>query len=456
MQPESLAKYKLQVYNPGSPFPSPKSDPLKAFPTIATATADPENPLKITFSTKKRKHTSVSEAESDSPRKKSKMMNEEQIKALFKDLKDENKQTMDTFKEDFAKQLASDQAEITKALANITTQLGTIVSQQSEATQTAKETDARIKAIEDRLDNVENNQGKAVNEDNATPSESSWIATLAKEVFDHEHGLIIHGIKLDGHNDQSKKAAIMKFFKEELKASEDLLSKIRIRDVCRLGSDTGSGKLPPILVKLGHPTERNQLLPLSSNLKRGVDIDKSVPKLYLKTHKEFKRHAWKLKLLHNVQTQVVFEGHNMILRYRKKADGVMEYNWETDREWFPKPSDLAASLQNTKTKDPNKHDTPKIDTTSAAQCSRAVIISGVPESVRMESAISDFKNYFKNEDHARIAEIQYKSKGVTVLVCTDWDSAKYIANTYKKSKFAEKEIYFTLFSETDPSLRSDP
>ena len=64
--------------------------------------------------------------------------------------------------------------------------------------------------------------------------------------------------------------------------------------------------------------------------------------------------------------------------------------------------------------------------------------------------------YFKNEDHARIAEIQYKSKGVTMLVCTDWDSAKYIANTYKKSKFAEKEIYFTLFSETDPSLRSDP
>ena len=52
-----------------------------------------------------------------------------------------------------------------------------------------------------------------------SPSESSWIATLAKDVFDHEHGLIIHGLKLDGNNDQTKKASIMKFFKEELKAS---------------------------------------------------------------------------------------------------------------------------------------------------------------------------------------------------------------------------------------------
>ena len=456
MQPESLAKYKLQVYNPGSPFPSPKSDPLKAFPTIATATADPENPLKITFSTKKRKHTSVSEAESDSPRKKSKIMNEEQIKALFKEVRDENKETMNKFKEDFAKQLSDDQAQIAKTLSTITTQLGTIVSAQTQATQTAKENDARMKAIEDRLDIVENKQGNTIDEGNTSPSESSWIATLAKEVFDHEHGLIIHGVKLDGNNDQSKKAAVIKFFKEELKASEDLVNKIRIRDVVRLGSETGSGKLPPLLVKLGHPTERNQLLPLSSNLKRGVDIDKSVPKLYLKTHKEFKRHAWKLKLLHNVQTQVVFEGHNMILRYRKKTDGVMEYNWETDREWFPKPEDLTASLQNTKTKDPNKHDTPKIDTSSAAQCSKSVIISGVPESVKQESAVSDFNNYFKNEDHTRITEIQYKSKGVIVIVCKDWVSAKHIADSYKKTKFGDKEIYFTMFSETDPSLRLDP
>ena len=48
MHPESLANYKLQVYNPGSPSPTPKSDPLKSFPKITTH--DPDNPLKITIS----------------------------------------------------------------------------------------------------------------------------------------------------------------------------------------------------------------------------------------------------------------------------------------------------------------------------------------------------------------------------------------------------------------------
>ena len=41
MNPESLENYKLQVYNPGSPSPTPKSDPLKAFPKVKTL--DPEN-----------------------------------------------------------------------------------------------------------------------------------------------------------------------------------------------------------------------------------------------------------------------------------------------------------------------------------------------------------------------------------------------------------------------------
>ena len=460
MQPASLAKYKLQVYNPGSPFPSPKSDPLKAFPTIATATADPENPLKITFSSKKRKHTSISEAELASPRKKSKIMNEEQMKALFKEAKDENREEMKTFREDFAKQFSDQQAQITNMMTNITSQLGSIVSSQTQAAQAAIENNTRMKAIEDRLDAVENSQDRAqvvstkaqANDDS---SQSSWIATLSKDVFEHEHGLIIHGVSLEGNNDQTKKAFIKKFFKDELKASEELVNKVRIKDVCRLGSASAFGRLPPLLVKLGHPTERNQLLPLSSNLKRGVDIDKSVPKLYLKKHKEFKRQAWKLKLLHNVQTQVVFEGHNMILRYRKKADGVMDYNWETDKEWFPQPSDLTDSLKTTATKDPNKHDTPKIDTSSAAQCSRSVIVSGVPEAVKLENVNCEFKKYFKEEDHHIITDIQYKTKGGSVIICKDWASCKYVVDKYKKSKFNEKEIYFTLFSETDPSLDLD-
>ena len=100
------------------------------------------------------------------------------------------------------------------------------------------------------LDAVENSQDRAqVGSTKAQASDdfsqSSWIATLAKDVFEHEHGLIIHGVSLEGNNDQTKKAFIKQFCKDELKASEELVNKVRIKDVCRLGSGSASGRLPP-------------------------------------------------------------------------------------------------------------------------------------------------------------------------------------------------------------------
>ena len=67
--------------------------------------------------------------------------------------------------------------------------------------------------------------------------------------------------------------------KDELKVTEEIISKICIREVCILGSGNGD-KPPPVLIKFGHPTERNQILPFSKNLKKGLEIDKNVPKIY--------------------------------------------------------------------------------------------------------------------------------------------------------------------------------
>ena len=114
MHPESLANYKLQVYNPGSPFPSPQSEHLRTFPT--TAFSNPDNPLKITFSTRKRGRSRDFDAEdsedSTSPRKKPKMMKQADVKALFRDLRNETKNDMEEFKEGFAKTFSEEQAMV--------------------------------------------------------------------------------------------------------------------------------------------------------------------------------------------------------------------------------------------------------------------------------------------------------------------------------------------------------
>ena len=84
MNPDSLKHYKEQVYNPGSPNPNPKSSPLKSLPkksNIDSLSINPENPLKLRFSTSKRKKSSSTER-SPSPRKKSKRMEPEEIKKL--------------------------------------------------------------------------------------------------------------------------------------------------------------------------------------------------------------------------------------------------------------------------------------------------------------------------------------------------------------------------------------
>ena len=281
---------------------------FKAFPTVTIA--NPEEPLKLTFSNRKRSRT-VDSDESDlnetSPKKKPKMMKEEDVKALFKELRNETKEDMESFKQDFAKTFAEEQAkanaQTTAQFSSIQTQLSTItkaidISDKTTA-QNKAEADARMKAMEDRIAQIE--QGKSVSANNNdiqdvvknymdTSSDSTWKASLAKDVFEAEHGIIIHGVKLLGVHDDDRKAFIKTFLQDDMKAPNDILNKVRIKEVTRLGTENAA-KPPPILVRFGHPTERNLILPLSSNLKEGVDVDKNVPKIYLKKHKEFKRHA---------------------------------------------------------------------------------------------------------------------------------------------------------------------
>jgi hypothetical protein len=257
--------------------------------------------------------------------------------------------------------------------------------------------------------------------DNSSGSDDTWKANLAREVFDHEHGIVVHGVRFDCKDDNSKKESAKKFLKDDLKASEDLINRIRIKEVIRLGADNGAGKPPPILIKFGHPTERNQILPLSSNLKRGIDIDKNIPKKYQKTHREYKKLAWKLKTVHGVHAQVIFDDFNLILRYKKKDDGITKYNFVTEKEWYPKPGDIESSQTKGVARDPNKHDTPAIDTSRQAECHKTVIVTGVCETINQTNASMEFMTHFASKDHVHLVKVDYKSKGTIVITCNNWN-----------------------------------
>ena len=93
-----------------------------------------------------------------------------------------------------------------------------------------------------------------------------------------------------------------------------------------------------MLVNFRHSSERNSLLPFSSNLRQGISIEKNVPREYQKMYKEFKKVAKDFKRINsNTQTQIVFESCQMILRYRVKG----EYNLDFSilKEFCPEPSE---------------------------------------------------------------------------------------------------------------------
>ena len=268
-------------------------------------------------------------------------------------------------------------------------------------------------------------------------------------MFLHDHGLVVHGLKLEGKDDKTRIENIKHFFKNEMKADSDLLGKIRIKEVIRLGSENKT-KPPPILVKFGHPTERNSILPFSKNLKRGISIDKFVPKMYLQKHKDFKRHAWKLKSLFSIQSQVVFDAHNLVVRYKKKDDGTNKYNWVIAKEYHPQPED--SLLSRAESRDPSKLDTPILDMSSNSACNRSIIVSGVPENITATNAELEFQKLLDNKYHTNLEEIIFKNKGTVVIVCKDWTGCKQISNVYKQTKMFDKELALPLFSETNPNL----
>ena len=214
---------------------------------------------------------------------------------------------------------------------------------------------------------------------------------------------------------------------------------------------TEQDKPPPILVRFGHPTERNLLLPFSSNLRKGIEIDKNVPKIYLKKHRELKRKAWKLKIVHNVQAQVVFDGFKMILRYKKKDDGVTKFNYNIHSEWFPNPSDLTSSLSSVTNRDANKHDTPEIDLSDDAECNRILIVNNVCESVTASTVKDAFGSYFSKNDFEVIEDINFKAKGTVLIICKEWAGCKLLANNYSQTKLLGKDLRFILYSDIDPN-----
>ena len=80
--------------------------------------------------------------------------------------------------------------------------------------------------------------------------ESSHKLNLARDNFQHDHILIIHGFKKMGTIEE-----VRKFLKENMKIPEAEIDILKIKEVTRLGRILDNNKPPPLAVKFAHPSQ---------------------------------------------------------------------------------------------------------------------------------------------------------------------------------------------------------
>ena len=239
MEQESLFSYIKQVYNPGSPNPNPCSDPLKSFSTESSpynAIVNSENPLKITLSAIKRKRASESDLffspPSSPPIKRVRKMNKEEIDTMTESLLQRFISAQDKSSQEIKDSQDNLKHVLQEEMVTVRGKIDTLAKQQEVAADVAKkdkeETDTRLNTMEKQITTLMNQQPSqnaqvdqgslesAVKNYVDNSSDSSWKANLAQEVFNHDHGIVVHGYRFIGSNDNAKKNSVIKFLKEEL------------------------------------------------------------------------------------------------------------------------------------------------------------------------------------------------------------------------------------------------
>ena len=497
----TLKSYQDQVYNIGSPSPNPSILPLQdlpkatenefTFPPVKNKNNSDKSkiPKATPVRNRKRKLDSVEE---ESPLKKAKMISKEELdKALAKE-RVENKNNID---------------KVLAQLSSVTASLGALSSQLSTFTDEFKTTNSEVKeeisSVKDQMKGLQssvddtrvkfeskfvelegtvNDLQKTVTENNALttdnikeavlpvledniipkvkadlkkeilgPVETAWNAIKAQEVQEHEHNLIVFNYNNTEHN-MIKAAG--DFLKNVMKIPEDELLKISIKQAYKLGKGKQGGQ-PPMIVKFGHPSDRNHVLTFSKNISdKKISVEKDIPKSYQNQYKVFKEIAFKLRNMPdmNFQTQIIFDGPFMRLRYKKKDSGGERFHYVIHSSWKP-PLDSSPSEPSTLRTPVGTKATPAPDASVLEKANSSIFMTlkGMTNQHTCDTYKNNLKEYLKVEHKDQLIEVRTtKRPDLIVLYCVNWEAANTIANTYKE-KFMDCEVSFSAFTKSNPA-----
>ena len=476
----SLTSYKEQVYNLGSPQPSPTRSPLKSLPRNNSSVEfefpipEPKTPIKKLPVRACNKRKIVPNSEIFESPKKPKMMTPEEMQTMFSGLQ---KTILDLNGkiDGFSKKLDMQDERQDKLNCNMTDLSNNFVTFQDTLKNNNKVMEEEMNSLKNEFsklqETVENSTAKAAEDvkntiipiiQNEVVSQvktevkaevlksvgGTWKAQLAEKVNEHEKSAIVFGLPV---TKQPFDDAI-DFLENQLKLSKDATEKILMVGAERLGKGDGR-KPPPLLILFSHPSERNLILSFSKNLqKTKISIEKHVPKIYQSQYKVFKSLAMKLRLMPemNYQTQIVFDSHLMLLRYKSKDTTNQKFNYTIHSQYYPPMNQAGQDLKSSLKIPHGTISTPVISADVLEKAENSFFMTGMSTERTEETFKRQFMQLLKTEDKEKVIEVKLLRTNTAVIYCRAWDDCKKMVEHLKTTKFENENVYYSLFSEAKP------
>jgi hypothetical protein len=210
------------------------------------------------------------------------------------------------------------------------------------------------------------------------------------------------------------------------------------------------------MIKFGNPGDRNTGLTYSKNLTdEKIKIEKHIPKNYQDQYKIFKEIQFTLKNMPDMEfkTQIVFDGHLLVLRMRAEDTAENKFHWTVYDSWSPPMDSKSQSKSTLKTPAGTKATpTPSSQVTARANSAFLMNIKGNDEQFTAATFKNELNKYLSEEHVKLISDVKTtKKKDLYTVYCDTWASAKMISTSYT-AKFNNHEVSYVLFSRDEPKV----
>lgn len=372
-----------------------------------------------------------SRANSISPRKKVKMNEEDVAKVVAEALK----QSSGSFtaalvenKKDILTAIDSKLEPIAKDVSELNTKHDHM---QSRIEEQGKDVDSLKVTVSKLKETLREELVQELGSNRNASDLAAYKCTLAAQNDQLSRNLIIHGLKSDNPREDVDKLI------NNLKLPADCL--VQIVSVTKLGKGDGV-KPASMLVVLANQYMRNEILRFTRNLPKGVYLDKDIPYNYREAYKRYRKKAWRYRTFLKVQTQIIFSGHLLQLRYRdveesgKKAYTILE-------EYFPTP-DLTIKSKDNYVK-PGTLPSTSVSETAVEEAKEKLLLTGVGRLTQIEID-AKLRELLKKHEFEAIKNIEVIN-GNALITMTSKTLSSQVARVYSGKTSKDFKFSFETF-----------